>query len=256
MLPEPAAETRKAAKSTFNARKPNLPRTEPLFPEPEPVNAVGTGATKGPLRLQGLALPPSDGFPGAQAYLSAPPEVALPIPRRGFSLPDSRAYRGFYPTRDEAAKAEEAAADLRRINLTKLFGSLAPSGPELATAVENAVLWLRARDAAAQWDEFVRAHYGMAWRHALTELERLRGPFQLAAERDPSLATKFAGLAEMLAAPKAIAKQSSATRRANKKAREVKTLVDAKATAAPAASTAKAGSVAPATPRPTMVINT
>ena len=189
--------------------------------------------------------------PSRPVVVGPPPEVTVPGPPPGFVAPGASKYLGYIPTTHELAEARTAIADLRKFSdYGAVLGSAAPDAAAVASAIEIGMQWRQMRPAAAMWDAYVRAQNGMAWRVALTLLSELKPLFRAAAAKDPGLLTTYQGLAGMLEAPKVVAKQSAATRRKRKRAKDEQ--AQATDQAAPAA---VAPVEAPATHAKTITVN-
>jgi hypothetical protein len=169
------------------------------------------------------------------AVLGPPAGLITPSPRVGYVPPPVSEIAGFRPSAHVLAAAPTAMANLTSfVDYTALLGSAAPPAASVASAISVALAWRTERAPAQAWDRYVRAQYGLACKAALTLLDELKPLFLAAAAKDPSLALKYQGLAEIFEAPKVAANKSVATKK--RKAQEAAT---AKSTAVttPAAST-------------------
>jgi hypothetical protein len=168
------------------------------------------------------------------------PAASVPSPHPGFVMPDSRTYRGYQPTTHELLAMQEAITNLEAFHdFAEVLGKAAPPATELINALTWAMQWSALRQPAADWDAYVRAQTGMAWKQAVVLLGELKPLFENAIAHDRALAVKYHGLTELFEAPKAVARQSLATRRKNAKAKaaaaeSAATSADAKATASEA----------------------
>ncbi len=185
--------------------------------------------------------------------VSPPPDVDIPSPPPGFMAPSWRDFLGYRPTSREIAAATTAIADLGSFDdYVEVVGSAVPMAACIVRALQLGVGWRGMRDSTATWDVYARAQDSMAWKNALTLLDKLKPVFLGAVAKNAALATKYAGLMQMFDAPKVVAELATATKKKNAKARAAAAAPAAQAAgvAAPAAT-----AEAPATAGKTVTVN-
>jgi type VI secretion system secreted protein VgrG len=149
-----------------------------------------------------------------------PPSVVIPTPPAGYVAPNPLDYRGYHPSAREVSAASTAVANLATFaDYGEVFGPLAPPASTVADALNLAVQWRNTRESTDTWNAYVHAEDGLAWKNALTLADKLKPVFLIAVSNNPSLATQYAGLAELFDAPKVAAKQATVTRKKNAKTR-------------------------------------
>ena len=212
---------------------------------PTPPQSIATGAVP-VVTTPTTATSPVVAVPGQSASPNAvnpPPEQNIQSPPAGFVAPDPRDFLGYHPSSREIAAASTVVANLGSADSwVATFGSTVPSAATLATALSLGLEWGQMRSATEAWEVYVKAEYSMAWKSALLMLDQLKPVFFGAIAKDPALAQQYPGLMQMFDAPKAVAKQASATKKKNAKA---------KAAAAAPAAQAAAAAVTPAVPTAT-----
>jgi hypothetical protein len=145
-----------------------------------------------------------------------PPDVAVPKVPAGFVPSNAKDYRGFRPKSSELAVVPDVVLELAGFhNYQTVFGQTAPPVADVAQALDAASQWTSVLADSNDWHEYVHSQEGMAWKDALALVDRLKAPFELAVAHDPTLLSRFPGLARLLRAGKVIAKRASATKKRN-----------------------------------------
>jgi hypothetical protein len=128
-----------------------------------------------------------------------------------------------------------------------VLGSAAPDPTTLMSDLTVGLAWRSTRNASEAWTEYVKVADAMAWQAVTPALDALKPAFALALAKDPTLASKYRGLAALFSARKATAQAAVTTKQ--KKAK-------AKAVAQSAASTAAQTVAAAPAPSPKVTITT
>jgi hypothetical protein len=192
-----------------------------------------------------LPAPAFDAKASPSWLLSAPPSTGFPDVPRGFTKVPGSDFLGYHPTTGELSVAPRAIDELRAF--ARDLEALGPSVPAcngIADALSRGIEWRVMRERAERWCEFARVQDGLAWKAAVTELNKLKEVFLIARAHRPALVENFPALARMFDAPTAIAKRSAATRlrRAKAKASALDPAAAAAAGAGGSAESAAAGS--------------
>lgn len=147
------------------------------------------------------------------------PSQPTPKPPPEFAPAPTYSAGGYRPRQAEVAHAPQVIDDLKSFrDYAEIFGRHAPAPDEIVGLLERARSWREQRDAAAAWSLYVRTQDSLAWHAALATLDQLKPFFQLAAEREPELATKYQHLAAFFDTHKNIAKRAGATKAKKKSA--------------------------------------
>jgi hypothetical protein len=164
--------------------------------------------------------PPSPTAPSPVLFLKPPPATAnIPVVPSNYVPQSGASYRGTGPRKAELVALPLAVTDLKNFtNYMQVIGGTAPPYDAILQMFEVTNEWSSMRTASSAWDAFAVDQEGICWRSMRAAMERLRPAFYLAAMGDPSLTTKFAGLATLLGVKKMIARKAVSTKRANKKA--------------------------------------
>jgi hypothetical protein len=136
-------------------------------------------------------------------------------------VPDATtSYRGVTPSSSELIALPTAVRNLRSFtDYAQIIGATAPPYEEVLQFFVVVSQWSTMRIAASAWDAYCREQEGMGWMTMRTLMDRLRPAFLLAAKTNPSVMTKYSGLATFLGAKKAIASKGVATKKANKESK-------------------------------------
>jgi hypothetical protein len=205
-----------------------------------------------PLPASPLATPPVAAAP-APTFISldvaaGPPDVSIPPVPGGFEKSSMRPYHGSYPRTAELAAMPMVLADLSNFtDYATVLGSAAPDPTTLMSDLTVGLAWRSTRNASEAWTEYVKVADAMAWQAVTPALDALKPAFALALAKDPTLASKYRGLAALFSARKATAQAAVTTKQ--KKAK-------AKAVAQSAASTAAQTVAAAPAPSPKVTITT
>lgn len=184
-------------------------------------STIANPATTPPLSPPG-DLPPAQGAPSTPTGWRASPTKA----KRGF--------RGQRPKGDQITNATTAASELQKsTTYVADFGAAAPDPNAIAFTLTNAAKWRDHWATAQKWYEYC-SEQRIAWENeAMGQMATLQPPFDYAASRNPSLATKYRATARFMDATKAIGQRAAASRKA---ATAEKKAAAKAATATPAAS--------------------
>jgi len=148
-------------------------------------------------------------------------ELDLPEIDPGFTPLPSSDLRGHRPMMSEMAAAKEAVLELDgATDWESVFGITAPDAATLAEQLQMAVRWSTQRMALMKLVAFVKSEEGKCWKDALTLVEALKVPFELAAAADPARMQRFSALARLLRAQKLVGKRAAAQRARNLKAKK------------------------------------
>ncbi|MGO8992232.1 MAG: hypothetical protein ACLQVI_02815 [Polyangiaceae bacterium] len=166
-------------------------------------STVAAGATPEPIS------------PTASGSFLAPSlaNARVPAVPSGFVPTSGTRYNGTRARKDELVALPLAIGDLRAFTSYDVtFGATAPPIAEVLRVFTVTFAWSQTRNASAAWDKYGRDQEGMAWRGMRAVIKRLKPLFLLAVRGDPSLATRFAGLAALLGAKSVTAQKSAATK--------------------------------------------
>jgi hypothetical protein len=180
-------------------------------------------------------------------FADGPPTVTLPSVATGFTAPSLRAFMAYRLTSLEALAMPSVVKDLGNADaLETSLGPTAPGASAILAKVTVGMQWRALRDEVDAFETYVKVADAMAWKSAVTALDKLEPFFAAAVAANPELAATFPGLTAYFSARSGSAKQGVATKK--KKAKTV-----AQKAAASAASAAVP--VAPA-PAPKVTITT
>lgn len=153
------------------------------------------------------------------SVFGAPPTITLPTPPAGYSPVVLNDYRGFHPIAGQLAAAPDAAQELRTFTaFGLLFGSAVSSASQYADELEDAVQWTAQRVAAEQFLTYVKSGEAVAWKNALTDLDKLNTVVQLVLAQNPAALASCPALVRLFDAKKAVAKRSHASKARKTKA--------------------------------------
>jgi hypothetical protein len=145
--------------------------------------------------------------------VNTPPEVTLPPIPDGFVCVPAADLRGYRPMRAEMASVSGAVTELQALAAYDgLLGIAAPAPDQLAARLDAAAAWNTILNEVVAWATYARSQQGVAWKEALQMMEKMKGPFQLAAEANPALLAEFPSLARLLGAASLAGKRAAATR--------------------------------------------
>jgi hypothetical protein len=179
--------------------------------------------------------------------VNAPATGLTPHVPNGFVPPNPRDYQGHRPSAREVAAATTAVLDLLNLeDYAAIFGATAPDADTVTTALRAAVDWRAVREEATAWAAYVTAQDVMAWKQALVLVEQMKPAFLSAVARNRALAARCPGLAQLVDAPKVVAKMALVTKARKKAASAAATEGPSPAEAAPTPATPT-----PVTPEPT-----
>jgi hypothetical protein len=146
-----------------------------------------------------------------------PPNVTVPTVPAGFVPSNPKDYRGFRPKSSELAVVPDVVIELESFSdYVAVFGKTAPPEANIAQALDASLSWTAMLADSTEWFGYVKSQEGMAWKDTLTLVDKLKGPFALASQHDPSLVSRYPALARLLGAATVIAKRALATRQRNK----------------------------------------
>ena len=211
---------------------PNMTVPRAVLPNPGPVAPAGTVA------FPAAAAPPAApvASPSVPSALEGPPAVTIPAVPAGYVVANRHTVMGFYPNATELAAAPQVVTDLGNFaDYLTVLGTSAPEASALAGSVTVGINWRNLRNACEAFTAYVKSQDALAWKAAFVGLDELKPLFLIAATKNPTLATTYAGLAAMFDAPKVIARSGAVTRK-----KTAKTKASAAATAAVAAKAAEA----------------
>jgi hypothetical protein len=149
-----------------------------------------------------------------------PPPVTVPKPPAGFDPANMPSFASSFPKSEELAALAAAVAELAAFaDYTSELGRMAPPQAQVVEVLEAAGEWSSMLAASRLWALYVLYGTGSTWQSAHVLMNRLKRPFQLAVDADPTLASKFPATTRLLGAARAVAQKANATKAANKKAR-------------------------------------
>jgi len=201
-----------ATQTTTTATSPPAPVRPPSvtqIPTATPIMTVPTAVLPDPA-------PPAApvASPSVPSALQGPPAVTIPAVPLGYVVANRHAVLGYYPNATELAAAPQVVTDLGNFaDYLTVLGTSAPEAPALAGSVTVGIEWRNLRNACEVFTSYVKAQDAIAWKAALVGLDELKPLFQIAATKNPTLATKYPGLAAMFDASKVIARNAAATRK-------------------------------------------
>jgi hypothetical protein len=203
------------------AAAPPAPSTEPTATAPASPLAGSPPPTSPPAPSAPGAAGSSTPGTGASTPSLAPPPSGANIPQPPSSfIPDSgTTYRGVTPAKAELVALPLALDDLRKfVNFAVVLGTTVPGYAEVLQLFLVCNDWSSMRTASTAWDLYCRDQEGIGWTMLRAVMDRLRPAFTLAATTDPSLLTKYPGLATLLGMRKSFSQKAASTRRLNRKA--------------------------------------
>jgi hypothetical protein len=160
-----------------------------------------------------LPLPRGTGAVDADALVSAPPRMTIPVVPSGFVPPNPADLLGFRALPAQVAAVTEAIDELEGFaSYQAVFGIAAPDAGQLAQRLRVASQWTEVLSQTAAWHEYVKARQGVAWKTALLMLDGLKRPFALASAADPTLLLRYPATARLLEAKSTVARRSAASR--------------------------------------------
>jgi hypothetical protein len=259
---EPAASTTPSGASTTQAAPVTAPTTPSGTAPPTGSSSATEGSTSPVVSSTGapahvltltVTLPDPGIFSGP---VGAPPAVTVPSVPAGFVKPATSTLVGSRPSERQVAAAPLAVIDLQSFsNYATLLGQAAPPVGDLIVGLNVALAWHLLRQPSEAWDEYVRCEDGLAWKWILAQLDVLRPIFLNAIAQNPSLASKYQGLAKLLDARNVSARQAVVTRKKNAKTQAAQAAATAAAVKAVTPAAAQAPASAPATSAKTVNVN-
>ncbi|HEY2511736.1 MAG TPA: hypothetical protein VGI39_12800, partial [Polyangiaceae bacterium] len=130
-----------------------------------------------------------------------PPNVTVPTVPAGFVPSNPKDYRGFRPKSSELAVVPDVVIELENFSdYVAVFGKTAPPEANIAQALDASLSWTAMLADSTEWFGYVKSQEGMAWKDTLTLVDKLKGPFALASQHDPSLVSRYPALARLLGA--------------------------------------------------------
>jgi hypothetical protein len=209
----------------MEAEKPMTTRTKATKPAShadvtaKPRTAASIEAAASPAPIATAATTPAPATPAAPTAPIAPPPTDANIPSvpDGFEPTNGTNYRGMQPQKAELVALPLAIRDLGNFaSYATVIGTTAPPVDEVLSTFEVANEWSTMRNASSAWDQYSRDQEGIAWTIMRSMMDRLKPAFVLAAKTNPSIATKYAGLATLLGAKTVSAQKAAATKKKNK----------------------------------------
>jgi hypothetical protein len=210
MVSTPIAPTPPVAPAILPASPPAAPNDAPT-PAPAVVGSPSPSPSPSPA--------PSGASPGgttADVPVIAPPQVTVPGVPSGFVPAAPADFRGFRPMASEIAAVPDAVAELQGFtDYGTVFGITAPPSGQVAQRLTVAAQWTALLSSSSGWYKYVKSQEGMAWKDALSLVDGLKVPFDLATTASPALLSSYPALARLLGASKVVAKRGVATKKKN-----------------------------------------
>jgi hypothetical protein len=176
----------------------------------------GGGLTSIVGTLAGVS-PPAAALVTAPNVADTPPAVTLPAVPTGFVAPNLRTFRGSYPNKLEVAAMPKAANELGQfVDYAVLLGAAATPAPAVIDAINRGLAWRTLRGDAEAWEQYVKSEDAMQWKSTMGILAEIKPLFLFALSKNPSLATSYPWLTQLLVSGKEIAKLANATRTKNR----------------------------------------
>jgi hypothetical protein len=153
------------------------------------------------------------------AVASPTSDVRIPPPPADYTPATPGEFRNLVPRQSELAALSKAVEDIGNFtDYPQVIGGTAPPYDHVAQTLVAALQWSTSRQAALKWAEYASLQEGLAWRAVRAQMRQLRPAFGLASQCNPSIVTRFQGLASLLGAMKVIAQKGASTRKANQQA--------------------------------------
>jgi len=201
------AHAHKTAPATTDAEATVLPTAAAAAPAPVLTATTASPAPSAPAAASGNAI----------IFAPPPANAQIPAVPPNAAAGSGTSYRGVAPRMSELVALPLAVGNLEKFtDYTQRMGTAAPPYDEVTQLCEVVNSWSSMRAATEAWDAYCRDQEGIGWILMRAMMDRLQPAFMLAAKSDPSLVTKYSGLATLLGAKKAIATKGVATRKANK----------------------------------------
>ncbi|MGO8992972.1 MAG: hypothetical protein ACLQVI_06570 [Polyangiaceae bacterium] len=163
---------------------------------------------------------PAQPAPAPVVFVSPPPPgMTVPGVPDNYVPATPNEFTAVVPRQSELAALPQAVTDLT--NFTDYDSTLGATAPQLSEVQQSLGVgsqWSTIRQASTKFDGYASLQEGLSWKAIRTQMAALRPAFTLAANRDPTLVVKYAGLAKLLSAKQSIAQKGAATKKANKKA--------------------------------------
>jgi hypothetical protein len=158
--------------------------------------------------------------PPAPILVPLPPATAnIPDPPPGFVPVKGGFGRGVKPRKAEMAVMPDATSELRAfVDYAGTLGKFVPSQAEAIQTFDASTQWSIMRVRSRAWDKYAGNEEGVAWVATRSAMVRMKPAWDLAAQTDPGLATRYPKLATLFGAKKTIAQKGVVSRTANKKA--------------------------------------
>jgi hypothetical protein len=151
-------------------------------------------------------------------YVKAPPPMALPIVPSGVVTVPSAQLRGQLPRKQELELMPDVQKEMARFtDFADVFGKTVPPQAAVEQTLTVAFQWSTLRIQLAAWLKYAASQEVAAWVDARGVTSRLAPAFALAVKTDGTIGVGYPSLGGFFGVRSLIAKQSAASRAANKK---------------------------------------
>jgi hypothetical protein len=187
-------------------------------PTADPTSAISSTSTPVVVgNSSSSAASPATGSPAS--VLGAAPADTLPAIPAGFTPVILIEYRGSHPKAGQLGAGPDAVLELRDFQgFGALFGTAVPPATQLADEIDNALRWTALREATEAFLVYAKSGEAVAWKTALTDLDKLDPVVQVVTITNPTALVGCPALVRTLDVPKAIARRGQASRVRNTKA--------------------------------------
>ncbi len=174
--------------------------------------------------VTGVATPTAPATPSSPvATPTTPPVVDIPAVPAGYTPVKLADYRGYHPRTAQLNAAPNAAREIASgATYASTFGPAMPAAATFATVLNDADGWTELRLELEAFLEYVKSEEAVAWKAALTQMEKARAVYVVVAASNPQVAVQFPFLARLMDAASVAVRKGATTRKENAKSKAVK----------------------------------